>query len=612
MARQRYGSHAAYGAVAEPASGGRRWWLVVVGLLLMLLALVGGWVAIRGYQSAQALKAAKSDLAAIRPALTAGEMARAQELLVAAQVETQRADDMSHDPLVRLAAKLPVVGATPRALGAVSAASNDLTHGAFVELVAAGAAIDPAKLRTSGDTINLDAFTNAIPHLQKALTGLQSADADLNAIDLSGAPDVVRQAVDDLSTQLSDVTSTTATTLTASQLAVPMLGGDGPRRYFLAIQSNNELRGTGGLLGQWGIITVDHGRVRLVKFAPNTALTSQTFGKQPLSFGPAYAALYQSQPGLWASANLSPHYPYAAQLWLKMYADRTGQQLDGVITTDPVTLSYLLAVTGPVVLPDGKQLSATDVVPYVENGVYRDYPTQDAARKAVLEQVSKSSLRAVLSGQGDPAALVSALAKAAGERRLVIYSTHAAEQKLIDATSVSGEVPQGSGPVAGLAVINAGGNKLDYYLNAAMDYQVVGCEPAGQRSTRITVTMDNTVPDQGAGLPPEVVQRLDLGNGLKSLSAHGQSFDYVQVYAAHGARLVKASQDGRPAEVWPGKELGLSVYRVPVTIDAGGHTVLTFDLIEPASSKPVRTFATPMVKSVPITADSSQCLVSNG
>ncbi len=65
-----------------------------------------------------------------------------------------------------------------------------------------------------------------------------------------------------------------------------------------------------------------------------------------------------------------------------MYADRTGEKLDGVITTDPVTLSYLLKVTGPVVLPDGQHISADQVVPYVENGVYRDFPTNDARRKA--------------------------------------------------------------------------------------------------------------------------------------------------------------------------------------------------------------------------------------
>ena len=569
MGEPRYGAHGSSGGRGSEEPGGkRRWGLIVVGVLLMLLALAGAWVVFRSYQSAQALKAAKSDLSAIRPALTSGDSAHAQELLIAAQTETETADAASHDPLVRLAAKLPVIGQTPRALGAVAAASNDLTHGAFVDLVAAGVALDPSKLRTSGDQINLDAFSAAIPHLEAAVTGLQAADAQLQGIDVSKAPPVVQHAVDDLTAQLTDVTTTTATTLNASKLAVPMLGGDGPRKYFLALQSNNELRGTGGLLGQWGIIAVDQGRVRLIKFAPNSALTNQVYNKPPLDFGADYRALYADQPGLWASANLSPHYPYAAQLWLKMYADRTGQQLDGVITTDPVTLSYLLAVTGPVTTSSGQQVTASDVVPYVENGVYRDFANNDAQRKAVLEQVAKASFQAVLAGEGRPAGLLEALARAADERRLLIYSVHPDEQKLIDPTSVAGEVPQGAGPLAGLALINAGGNKLDYYLNAAMTYQVTGCGAQGQRHTRITVTIDNTVPDHGAGLPPEIVQRLDLGPA-HSMSGRGQSFDYLQVYAADGARLVSASQDGKPADAWSGSELGHPVYRVPVTIGAG-------------------------------------------
>ena len=297
-----------------------------------------------------------------------------------------------------------------------------------------------------------------------------------------------------------------------------------------------------------------------------------------------------------------------------MYADRTGEKLDGVITTDPVTLSYLLKVTGPVVLPDGQHISADQVVPYVENGVYRDFPTNDARRKAVLEQVSKAALSAVLSGQGDPAGLVRALATATGERRLLIYSAHPDEQKLLDTTSVAGAIPQGGGPVAGLSINNGAGNKLDYYLNAALDYQVVGCGTDGTRHTRITVTVDNTVPNNGAGLPPEVVQRLDLGGGpAQQAKGHdGQQFDYLQVYAAQGARLVKASQDGKPARARSGTELGLSVWRVPLTIDAGSQIVLTFDLVEPPSSRPVSTFATPMVKSVPITADPGECPVATG
>jgi hypothetical protein len=166
--------------------------------------------------------------------------------------------------------------------------------------------------------------------------------------------------------------------------------------------------------------------------------------------------------------------------------------------------------------------------------------------------------------------------------------------------------------MAGLAVINAGGNKLDYYLDASMDYQVVGCRSDGSRLTRITVTVDNTAPAHGTGLPLEVIARLDWPlrpNGLPE-SGHGQSFDYVQVYAAQGATLVKATQDGKPADVLPGEELDHPVYRVPMTIDAQGRTVLTFDLLEPASSASVATFATPMVKSVPISADSRQCPVS--
>ncbi len=38
-----------------------------------------------------------------------------------------------------------------------------------------------------------------------------------------------------------------------------MMGADGPRTYFMGFQTNAEARGTGGLLGGFGILRFDNG-----------------------------------------------------------------------------------------------------------------------------------------------------------------------------------------------------------------------------------------------------------------------------------------------------------------------------------------------------------------
>ena len=137
------------------------------------------------------------------------------------------------------------------------------------------------------------------------------------------------------------------------------------------------------------------------QLAPRSQLDDQQYDEMPLDFGPDYDALYGDDPATWAGANLSPHYPYAAQLWLKMWQDRTAERLDGVITTDPVTLSYLLEATGPVTLPDGRVIDADNVVPFTENEIYF-LIEDDAERDEYLQQVAEAALDAVLLRRGRP------------------------------------------------------------------------------------------------------------------------------------------------------------------------------------------------------------------
>ena len=42
-----------------------------------------------------------------------------------------------------------------------------------------------------------------------------------------------------------------------------LLGGSGPRRYFLAVQNSAELRATGGFMGSWGALVADGGELHL-------------------------------------------------------------------------------------------------------------------------------------------------------------------------------------------------------------------------------------------------------------------------------------------------------------------------------------------------------------
>ena len=56
-------------------------------------------------------------------------------------------------------------------------------------------------------------------------------------------------------------------------------------------------------------------------------------------------------------------------MWLR----ETGVDVSGVISLDPVSLSYLLEATGPVALPTGDVLTSENAVDLLLNGVYLRY-----------------------------------------------------------------------------------------------------------------------------------------------------------------------------------------------------------------------------------------------
>ena len=585
----------------------RRWrWLVVLLVIVGVLGIVALWLVVRGQQAQDALTSARTGVTQIRDAIDQGDIKQARELLPVVQSDAARAASVTSDPVFAAASAIPVLGNTPSAVREVSRAADDLAANVLPNLVDAGAALTPESLRTSGKEINLAAFEEAAPLLDDSSAELSRISANVAAIDTAATPPPVADGVHALAEQIDTTLKTTESAAVGAALLPPMLGADGERRYFLAFQSNNEERGTGGFFGSYGLASADNGRVRVEKLAPRSELDAQVYKSMPLDFGADYTALYGDDAATWAGANLSPHYPYAAQLWLKMWKDRTGEELDGVVTTDPVTLSYLLTATGPVTLDDGREINADNVVDFTENEIYFLIP-DDKERDEYQQEIASAALKALLSGQADPRALIEVLGRAAGERRLLVYSTDKDEEDVLATTAVGGVIPDDDAPFAGMSLINGGGNKLDYYLSQSMDYQVVACAPDGSRETQIVVNFKNSAPNHG--LPLYVDGRSDrpLRPDGQPQHGNGDHLFYAQIYTTQGTALVGATRDGKSIEVSQGQEQGHPVYRVPVELKAGKRTELVFQLSEPPATGTPETFLTPLVKPAEVTADDTSC-----
>ena len=576
-----------------------------LGVLLLLVAGAVGWVANQGVHARSDLEAARADLVTVRSALLSADSTSVQATVADAQSRARSAHQRTQDPLWRAATLLPWVGPSLQTASDAATVVDELATDVLPGLVALRQQLDPAKLRPAGDRIDLAPLAAAAPELQRLRQRTTAIGSEAAGLPTSGVPGVLAGAVKDLQTTLAETRSTLDTAALAAQLLPPMLGADGPRSYLLVLQSPDEARGTGGLVGGYGVLTASQGAIAVVKMGPNNDL--QSLAEPALDLGPEYTALYGADPALWANVNLSPHFPYAGALMLEMWRRQFGQRLDGVIAVDPVVLSDLLAVSGPVTLASGEHVTAANVVALMEHDIYQRWPSpgQDAARGRYQMEIGNAVVKALLSGSGSPRALLEALGTAAGERRLLVYSARPSEQALVATTPLGGVLSSAPGPYAALVVNNGSGNKLDYYLDRSLSYVLGGCSTAG-RSSVLTATLTNGPPP--SGLPAYASPRLDEGHGYgPGHGGDGSTLEIVQVYGAVGAELVGATLDDAPVSVSPLTERGRPVFVLPVELAAGQKRMLRLTLVEPSSSVAPVAWVQPLIRPATVTVSDPRC-----
>jgi hypothetical protein len=215
--------------------------------------------------------------------------------------------------------------------------------------------------------------------------------------------------------------------------------------------------------------------------------------------------------------------------------------------------------------------------------VYARYPSfEDSdARDLYLQSVASAVFDGILSGQGNPQRLADELAKAARDRRLLVYSTRPGEESTLVRTAVSGTVPDTAAPLLGVVVNSGVASKLDYYLRRTVSWTATGCGSAGQDS-KVVVTLTNSAPR--SGLPEYVAPKPGTQGGPAVLTTLPRGTDYllVNVLTTRGTLLRSATVDGQPGTASVGAGAEHPVFGFEMAIRPGQKRTLTLDLLTPA------------------------------
>ena len=116
--------------------------------------------------------------------------------------------------------------------------------------------------------------------------------------------------------------------------------------------NNSEMRVGSGTFLQIGLLTIDHGSLKLDAMRSFSDYPVPK-GEVPLTgdFADRWGFLEPNTE--WRNLGSSPQFPSQAELASGMWKAATGKPVDGVLALDVVALKDLLAATGPVRL-DGR------------------------------------------------------------------------------------------------------------------------------------------------------------------------------------------------------------------------------------------------------------------
>lgn len=530
----------------------RRW--VLIALVAVPLVLVA-WVGWHAWQLNRDLSAAVDDAEDLQQAIRVGDPAAALSAAEALEEHSAAAADLTRGATWSAVGRLPLVGDDARGIELVSDVIADLAVGGVSPL--AQDASDLNSMAPVDGRVDIARLESLEAPVKTARDAFVAADDRLSGRDPSGYVGPLRTKYEDLAARVAEAADALGTAERALHVLPTMLGRDGPRTYLLVFQNNAEVRATGGLPGAISVVTADRGKLEMGE--QTTAVKMGEADEPVLPLSPAEEEIYGVQLGTYfLDANFTPDFPRAAELMRARWAQVKGQVVDGVIAVDPVAVSYVLGVTGPVDIGPAN-LSSTNAVDNLLHEIYvlvDDTDEQDELFKVAARTVFDE----LIAGGANPQNMLAALDRSASEHRLLVHTFDTAMQESsIAGTAVAGEVTDvhAEGPQVGMYMNDNTGAKMSYYLRTTVQAEATSCLGDGTQVVEGVTRMTSDAPEDAATSLPVYVTGggrygIDPGDQLVGLRIYGPVGGSIDEITLDGELIKKPriiDHDGRPVTV---------------------------------------------------------------
>ena len=573
-------------------------------LILIVVVGAGAWVGTRALSAKNSLESAQVLIGDLQTKVTKRDFAGAQADATQIQNDTAKAVSLTSDPIWRTAELVPVLGQNLTVVRELADVVDNVATGAIDPAVKFASTFDLNALKPVNGQINLAPISAASGVITEADDAITKAATRVRSIDDGSSIGQVKAAKTKLESLLAKAQGITTPVRNAVQLVPPMLGADGKRTYIMIFMNNAEATSLGGAASAWSILNVDHGAIRL-----GAQPGSQDFPRDlpiPIPLPASVVDLF-AQDGLQYPNNvgLRPDFPTAAKLTQAFWLQKSGQKVDGVLSFDPVALSYLLDATGPMTLRTGETLDSGNAVKFLLSDVYAKYPNP-AVQNVVFADAAASVFHSLTSSKPDVNKLVAALARASTESRLMVWSDHPAEQNVLSAIQLGGilDTTNSVSTQIGVFFNENSASKMAYYLKTSASLTTTACQsPDAPVFTAVVSLNSDITPAAEKALPAYVRSQVYL----KPVKTRTQ----VYVYGPPGAAYATFADGGgalKNTMVGSATDLGRPVAHIAMDLLAGQTGKFTVTFSGPKSDYgPLSARVTPMVNPTVVTLNSPGC-----
>jgi hypothetical protein len=525
-----------------------------VGVVVIVGLACTAWLWTKASAINRELTAATELISPLKEQIASDNPDGAASIVDQLRFHTAAAKESASDPLWTLASTVPGAGPNFSAVAEVARSADDVASLGLEPLVKVYSSLDWDSLLPNSDGANLEPLRAASPSVSSAAHAVRLSADRLNQIDVSKLLPQVREPLNRARNQLQDVTGALDAAANASEIAPGMLGATTPRNYLLMIQNNAESRASGGIPGALAVLNLDKGKLTL---GSQSSATDVGVIAPTLPVDAQQQQIYSGRLGKYMQdVNLTPDFPTAASTAQAMWEKKTGQRVDGVISIDPVALSYILDATGPVKISSPElislakdklptELTGKNVVQTLLSDVYAKIE-QPKLQDAYFAGVAQEIFAALSQGNGEAKGLIAGITRGTEERRVLVWSANASEQGIISKYPLSGSIagPSISPAQFGVYFNDGTGAKMDYYVKRTVQL-IKECTQDGYEQTTVRITSTNTAPADAAtalpayvtggghfGVPPGSVQTNIVAYGpvqanMENAKMQGQRTDFA-------------------------------------------------------------------------------------